>query len=91
MGRALEKYRLAWMKDGERLLRSVPDSGRREPARRPVRGDLVERARRRLASGYYQGPALLDLAIRRMIEEVMEPGPAWGRPDDAGARPGRGA
>jgi hypothetical protein len=44
---------------------------------------LVERARRRLAEGYYENPLLLDLAVEKLVRSIL------GQPARAGRAPGR--
>jgi hypothetical protein len=47
------------------------------------RSGVVERAKRRLAEGYYDNPVLLDLAVERMMGAML------GRPRRAARTPGR--
>src|SRR5262245_17406112 len=55
------------------------------PASEGIRRDVVLRARRRLALGYYENPALLDVAVERMVAQWL------GAPRGGRGAPGRSA
>lgn len=48
-----------------KLRRSAPES--------VVRDEAVKRARRRLASGFYDSEACLDITVRRIARELRSP------------------